>query len=177
MNKKGSSFGGILLISLLLIMIFVIGFVFVFLTSTTNYVAGEIIPEFASIGMVDNTNFTDISRMVLNPVQDTLTSFNWMGGVLMVICLFMLIGLSMSYRSNGNYWIIGVFLLVAVLMVLMSIILSNAYSEFYYSSDDLGLGLQDQTLASYLLLYSPLIVTIIIFIAGAIMFTAKEEYI
>lgn len=174
-NKRGVTFANILLISFLLLFVFVFGFIFVMTGGTLNYVADQIIPEISGLGDVGGTNFTEISDMTLTPLAQILNSFDWLIGVGMIMTLLTMLALSTTFRANNNYWLISAFVLISLLSLIVSIFLSNAYSEFYYYGDDFAGRLETQTIASYLILYSPLIFTIIIFICGIIMFTGREE--
>ena len=57
----------------------------------------------------------------------------------------------------------------------MSMFISNIYEDFYSGTDDLATRMQEQTILSWMILYSPLIFAIIAFIAGAIMFSGGTE--
>jgi len=174
MNKKGNA-GAVILISLLTIFVLALGFVFVLTSSTVNFVSDTIVPEISNIGQVGDTNFTDISRITLTPIDNTLNTFNWLIGVGMVISLGLIIGLAYAFRGTANGMSITLFFVLALLMIVVSIILSNAYENFYFGNDFLGERLQDQPISSYLLLYSPMIYILVSFIGAIILFSGRGE--
>jgi hypothetical protein len=69
----------------------------------------------------------------------------------------------------------GFYILLVFLLILGTVVLSNMYQDIYSGNDEIGLRLQAQTLMSYMILYSPMIMTLIAFIAGVIMFSGSNE--
>jgi len=62
-----------------------------------------------------------------------------------------------------------------LLVIISAIAVSQFYEEFYLDQDELGLILRTAAPVSFLIIYSPVILTIVAFIAGIILFTGEEE--
>lgn len=174
MNKKGN-FGVILVLTMTILF-----FSFIFmgagiLNGVINYAADQILPEIGGIGQVGNTNFTEIDNNILTPVDNVLGIFNTVLGMGYAMSLIMVMGLAVSLRFNGSKWLVSVFLIFAILVVGVTIYISNTYEELYQGSGAVAESLQAQPILSWLMLYSPMISTIVFFICGIIIFTGREE--
>jgi NADH:ubiquinone oxidoreductase subunit 5 (subunit L)/multisubunit Na+/H+ antiporter MnhA subunit len=81
----------------------------------------------------------------------------------------------MSYRVNPQPVFIGLYFVLILLLIVGSIIISNMYEDIYNGQDEMGDRLREQTILSYMILYSPVVMTIIAFITGIYLFTRNEE--
>lgn len=173
MNKKGQIMG-IITFAFIFLVILMIGFVFGIGGAVTTWTANNIVPELANLGVVDGVNLTENANYVITPVNNLIQNLSWMTGVLYVVLLLGTLGIAMTFRITGNKWLIGLFFVVMIMLVLASFLFSNMYEDFYNGTDDFALELQSFVLLSFLIINSPLIVTIIGFIAGVIMFSGME---
>lgn len=139
----------------------------------------EAVPELSGLGMVGSTNLTEISEYTLSPVNTFVQSFQWMTGLLYVLALLGCVGMSFAFRFTGNKWLIGLFIACMLMLIIASIFISNIYQDFYQDGGDVGTALHEQAMISWLILYSPLVMCIIGFICGIIMFTGEgqEEFV
>jgi len=139
----------------------------------------EVVPEIQGIGSVGASNITQYSGYSVAPVNSFVQSFTWLGGVLYSLAIILVFAFAFAARATANKWLIGIFLAFTLLLILCSIFISNIYEDFYNDTGDLGVRLQEQALLSFLILHSPIIFTIVIFIAGIIMFSGmqQEEFI
>lgn len=174
MNKKANFFA-MILIFLAIVVLLLVGFGASLLGATLNNVASEIVPVFNSLGTVGDTNFSQVTQLTLTPVQATLGTLDYLFGVLYFVSLFMILALAVSFRMSGNQWIIPVFIVFSILLLIVSIVVSNAYEEFYSSDDIIGTNLREQTIMSYALIYAPAVSVFLFFICGIIMFTGTRE--
>ena len=173
-NKKGSLTGTIYVLGSVL---FVLCFIFMFVLggSILKDTAGQVFDEVRGIGMVsDNTNVTYYADIVLDPVENVLDNYAIYATVLYAFGIIFIFSLAFIFRNNVSGWNIALFVVSALLIVTFCVVLSNTYESFYTGTDSISLGLQDAGVANYLILYSPAIFTIIIFLAGIIMMTGKE---
>jgi len=178
MNKKGQV-EGIILIAFILFIVLFIGLLLVIGSVVIDWTADEVVPELTSLGSIGDANLTEYSGYTITPVNSFIQTFNWLAGFIYILCLVALVGLSFAFRFTGNKWLLGLFIMIMIMLVIASIFVSNIYEEFYNDSGDLGTRLQEHTLLSWLLLYSPLVVTVLGFICGIIMFTGeggKNQY-
>lgn len=173
-NKKGQ-IQAIIVLFLVIVILMAAGIGLAFVIGMFNEFTGEFVPVVSDIGQVGDVNFTEISDYSLTPVKTIGTSFNWLLGFAYVIALFMIFGLAFSFRFTGNKWLVVFFTLLFLALLVVSIIFSNAYEEFYTGTDVLALQLQAQPLMSYLIIYAPYINAVIFIIAGVIMFTGNPE--
>jgi hypothetical protein len=135
----------------------------------------EAVPELTKIGMVDNTNVSEYTGYALNPVDNVVQSFTWLSGIIYIFALLGCLGLSFTIRFTGNKWLLGFFIACMFLLIVASIFISNIYEDFYNDDGDVGDRLREHEMLSYLILYSPVIMSIIGFICGIIMFTGEGE--
>ena len=173
MNNKGS-FNAILIIAISCVLILA----FAFASSLFTVVSNQIIQPFTSTfnGLGDNvsgTNFTDITRMTLVPVQASIHSLDYIFGVIYFIAIFLLIGLSVAFKTTDSKWIIPIFIILAIFVLMISIVVSNSYEDLLNGGDIVASGLSEQTLLTYGMVYSPLIMLVTIILSGIIMFTGK----
>jgi hypothetical protein len=173
MNKKGQIMG-IIAFGFIFIVILMVGFIFGIGGAVTTWTADTIVPELQSLGVVEGTNLSQTADYVISPVNNLVQNFSWFTGALYIFLLIGTIGLAMAFRITGNKWLIGLFFVMMILVILASILFSNMYEDFYNGSDSFSLELQSYTLLSFLIINSPLIVTIIGFISGVIMFSGME---
>lgn len=173
-NKKGN-IQAIIVLFLAIVIIMAVAVGGALLTGMFNQFTTEFVPIVSDLGQVDNTNFTEISDYALTPVQTIGTSFNWLLGFSYLVGLLMIFGLAFSFRFTGNKWLIVFFILLFIALLVVSIIFSNMYEEFYTGNDIIATQLQAQPLISYLIIYAPYINAVLFILAGVIMFTGNPE--
>ena len=170
MNKHGE-FPLMLLFFIIVAVILVAGLFLSMGTSVIKIFTDVAIPELESIGSVGGSNISQYSAYVTTPIDIFVNSLSWMGGVVYLIAFIGLFGIALGFRVTMNKWLIGLFVLFAVLIIFMSIFISNIYESLYQDGTEFGENIRDQTLLSFLILQSPLILTIVIFVSGIVMFT------
>ncbi len=174
MDKKGNIVA-ISIVGILVMAILILGTVIVFGSATLNYVADTVVPEISGIGVVGDSNISEYSEYTITPVNTVVQSFTWLSGVMYIIAVFLMIGVAFAFRGEVSNWSVVFFFMVAILVVTGSIFVSNVYEEFHDGTDDIAQRLQEHTILSFGLIYSPLIMTVLLFIMGAIMFTGGRE--
>lgn len=177
MNNRGQ-YGFLLFFFLFVAILMAVGFGVAILIGIINIASDEIIPEIEGIGTVDdNINITEYAEYTTTPIETLINSFSWMGGLAYMIGIFGLFALAITYRVSMNRIFIFIFFAFALLLLMMSMFMSNIYEEFYNDTDELAVELKDQVLLSWLILYSPMIFAVVIFISGIILFTGQGEEI
>lgn len=175
MNKRGQ---------LSTILTIIIGLVFVVLIcmgaaigwGVLKISSDEIIPAFEDIGEIaPGINVSEYATMALTPVDIIIDNMPLLIGLLYLVGIAGMLSLAYISRTNRNLWMIGLFVLLVILVIAISIFLSQYYEDFYLGQDELGANLRDAALISYLVIYSPTILTIVAFIAAIILFTGEEE--
>lgn len=173
-NKKGQGIVGIIIVIGVLFLLLILGLGMAFGGIVIDWVFDEVTPTMTTIGMVDTTNFSSIATSTITPLNTLTDSFKWMSGVLYVMALLGLLGLSFAFRVTGNKWLMAFFFISMFMLVIASIFISNIYEDFYDDSGDVGDALHEYTLLSYMILYSPVIMCVIGFVSGIIMFTGDS---
>lgn len=173
-NKRGDIMSIIWIVSILFV-ILLIGLLLAFGSMTINWVFDEAVPELSNLGMVGSANLTEVAGYTLAPVNNVVQSFTWLTGVIYILGLVGCLGLAFAFRFTGSKWLMGFFFACMFLLIVTSIFISNIYEEFYSDGGDVGSMLHEQVLMSWLILYSPMVMCIVGFISGIIMFTGEGE--
>ena len=171
-NKKGQV-DGIIWIFLVLFVILFLGLFLAFGSLVIDWTFDEAVPILKDLGMMGSSNMTEIAGYTITPVDNVVQAFTWLAGVVYVMALVGCMGLAFAFRFTGSKWLMGFFVAGMLLLVMASIFISNTYEEFFTGTDDVATRLQEQTMLSWLILYSPLVTCIIGFISGIIMFTGE----
>ncbi len=172
-NKKGS-FIGILFVVGGLFLLLMLGIMLAIGSSTINWVMDEAVPELSELGMVGDANATFITDVAIDPVNTFIQNMTWVSGVLYVLGLFGVFGLAFVFRETGDKWLIGLFLAVVLILIIGCLIMSNIYEEIYNDGSELGGILKEHIVLSFLILYSPGIMSILAFVAGIILFSGDS---
>jgi hypothetical protein len=173
MNKKSNIMSVVYFLAILFLII-LIGFGLAIGSMVINWTFDEAMPEFTSIGMMGETNMSEISEYTLTPVNTFVQSFTFMSGVFMMLGLIAVLGFAFAFRFTGNKWLAGFFIAGMLMLVMASIFISNIYEDFYDDSGETGDILKEHTMLSFLLINAPMIITIIGFIGGIILFTGDS---
>jgi len=178
MDKKGNM-GFMLSFFIAIAILIVVSFFIAIVVGIISITSDTIIPEIEGIGLVGNSNISEYSEYGLKPVETLINSFSWIGGITYVIALFGLFGFAVTYRLTMNKFFIVLFFAFAILLIILSILMSNIYEDIYTGTDELSVEMQNQTLLSYLILHAPMILTVVIFVSGIILFSGmnQEEYV
>ena len=172
-NKKGNIMAVIYIVGALFLLL-IIGAGIAFGGVMIDWIFDIATPELTGLGMVGSTNTTQIAGATIVPMNNLVQSFTWMSGLLYVFGIFGCLGLAYAFRFTGNKWLMTFFFLAMFLLIVASVFMSNIYETFYSSNDDIGLRLHQYTGLSYLILYSPMIMAVIGFICGIIMFSGND---
>lgn len=173
-SKKGNVTVLIIFV-FLLALILIIGFLMSVGSSVINWTFDEAVPELTNLGVIGDTNMTDIASYTITPANTFVQNIQWVVGVLYVLMLIGSIGIAFAMRTTPSKWLIALFFCLIFILIILSIFISNIYEDFYEGTDDLALRLQEQTILSFMILYSPMIFSVIAFIAGGIMFSGRQE--
>jgi len=175
MNNKAQITNIIFMVAILFIVI-IVGLGVVFGSMIINFVFDETVPELSTLGNVGSSNLTEVADLTIVPLNNVVQSFTWLTGVIYVLALFAMIGLAFAFRMTGDKWLISFFVACMFLLVLTSMFVSNIYEEFFNDGSEVGDLLHEHVIMSWLLLYSPAVMSVIGFICGVIMFTGENEF-
>lgn len=173
MNNRGII--GIILFFSILLIILIAGFSFVMITGVLDITSDAITPIMEDIGVVGDTNVSEISEYTFGVTDSIIQSLPWLVGFCYIAALIFSILFVVYYGQNPNPIFIGFYMILIILLIFGSIIMSNAYEEIYTGSDELATRLQDNVLMSHMILYSPFILTLIALITGIYLFAKPSE--
>ena len=173
MNNKGEV-NVLLYITIFAFIIMFIGILAALGVSIGGILLDEITPAVQSIGSAGGSNITEYSNYVLEPLNTVYEDFYWLTGIFYIFALMALLIFSYGYRLTVNPIYVTFFFLLAILLVFASIYISNMYEDLLEGNNDISVRLEQQTIITFLLVYSPIIMSIIIFLAGIIMFTGGD---
>ena len=174
-DKKGGI--GIIIFFSILLIVLIIGFVATIVWAVVDIASDEITPIMEGLGMVGDVNMSEASRLSFG-VADTvvqsmpyLIAFAYIMSLIFTLVFVFLVG----YTPHPVF--IVLYFALMLLLVFGSIVMSNVYQDIYSGTDDLALRLQEQTIMSYLILHSPVILVFIAIVGGIFMFTraASQE--
>jgi len=168
MNKKGQF--GIILFFLALLTILIVGFIAAIGVAIIGYTADEAIPILSDLGVVGDTNLTEIGDYTFAKVDILVNSLPWFIGLSYVLALLFSIVFVISMSFDPPKLFIGFYFALMILLIFGGIIMSNMYQDIYEGQDEIGTRLQEQPLISYMILWSPWILTLVSIIAGIFFF-------
>jgi hypothetical protein len=173
-NKRGSLYGVIGIVSgVMLILAFIFMFVLGGVIVKDNF--GVIAEEIRDIGVIyDGVNVSESANYVLNPLESIINNYALFATIIYILGIVSLFSLAFMFRGNLNGLVVVLFIMAALLVIVFSILISNGYEVLYSGNDFIGEGLREAGIINYLILYSPMIMTIVTFIAGIILFTGKD---
>ena len=171
-NKRGAM--GIIFFFILLFTILIIGFAAVIFVALGTYASDEITPIMQELGVVGETNMSAVSEVTFGTVDTIVGALPWLVAFSYVGMLIFSIVFIMSWNYNPNPVFIGFYFMLVILLIFGCIIMSNMYEDIYVGTDVLALGLQEQAAMSYMILYSPFIMTLMAFLVGIYIFAGKQ---
>jgi hypothetical protein len=171
-NKKGQT--GIVIFFVFLAIILLAGFVFAIVTGALTYASGVIAPVFTGLGTVEGANLSQAAQYTVGTANTLVQAAPWIIGFAYLFALLASILFVLSYDKSMNPMWMGGYFVFMIALVLLAIIISNAYQDIYQGTDEIALSLQSMTILSYLILYSPHIFTIITVVAGIFLFAGKQ---
>jgi len=171
-NKKAAM--GIIVFFIILMVILVVGFISVMVLSVIDIASDEITPIMLELGVVGETNLSEVAEMTFGKTNTIVQSLPWIIVIGYVLALVFTLVFVLVVGYNPHPAFIGLYLALMILLIFLCIIMSNMYQDIYTGTDELATRLQDQTTMSYLILHSPFIMAFIAVIGGILMFTRQS---
>jgi len=169
-NKKGNIMAILLVVGALFLLVMV-GVMLVIGSTTINYVMDTVMPEIDTLGQVGDVNTTQVVDITIDPVDTFIQNFTWVAGLIYIFGLVGVFGLAFAFKSTGDKWLIGLFFALTLILVIGCIFMSNIYEDIHGGTDDFASIIQEHVMLSFLIIYSPAIMSIIAFVAGIILFS------
>jgi len=175
LNKKGQTIMPLVIFIAMLFLILFVGFMMAVGSAILNFVFDTTVPAVSNLGSIGGANLTQAVELTIIPLDNLIQQFVWLTGVLYVLMLVGVMGIALVFKGSPDKWLIGFFLSLILLLILGAMFMSNIYENFYTGSNDLATRLQEHIILSYMILYSPVVFTVISFIAGIIFFSGRPE--
>jgi len=172
MGKKGG-IGIIIFFSVLLITL-IIGFIAVMVWGVIDIASDELTPIMAELGMVDSVNMSEASQYSFGVADTFIQSLPWVIGFGYVLILIFTLVFVFIVGYTPHPAFIALYIMLMILLIFGCVIMSNIYQDIYTGTDELAERLQEQAMMSYLILYSPFIMSMIALIGGILMFTRQS---
>ncbi len=174
MNKKANLQLMLFFFMGLFLLLFV-GVILAFGSTVINWTFDEVIPQISNLGQVGDANLTQVAEYTIAPVNNVVQNFTWITGVLYFMLVVALVGGTVAIRVNPSKWLMGFFFALMLMLIFAAILISNIYEDFYTGTNEIAIILQEHTIISHLILYSPAIFTILGFIMGIMFFSGIRE--
>lgn len=173
MNNRGVI--GILMFFAFLFLVLILGFIASIVIGVVDFSSDTITPVMEDIGIVGATNVSEVAQYTFGVADTFIQTLPFIVGFGYVVALLFSIVFALSYQYNPNPVFMGLYFMLMVLLIIGAIVMSNVYENIYNQSNELSDRLNEQTLLSYMLFFSPLIFTIITFITGIYLFARSQE--
>jgi len=174
-NKKGAV--GLVIFFSVLIIALIIGFIAAISISVIDIASDEITPIMEGIGVLDgtSTNMSEYAEYSVGTLDDIVQQLPWviaLGYIMMLIFTLVFIFV-VGYNPHPAF--IAFYIVLMILLIFACVLISNIYQDIYTGTDELATRLQDQTILSYMILYSPFITAMIALIGGILMFARQSS--
>ena len=171
-NKKGQL--GIIIFFVALFVLLVIGLVMGLGIALLGWTSDQITPIAETLGTVDNINVSQAGQYTFGNIDSVINTFTWLGGVLFIVAIIACVMFVALMGENTHPAFMVLFFAFMILLIFFSILVSNAYQDLYEAGDVVGTGLQDQTLLSFMILYSPMLLIAIAVMTGIFIFVKNS---
>jgi len=171
-DKKGVI--GIIIFFIILFAVLVLGFIGAIAVGIIDFASDEITPIMQDLGVAGPANLSEAAEYTFVPLNSLVQALPWIVGFGYVVALIFSVIFVLSYTYNPHPAFIGFYFALVILLVFGSIVMSNIYQDIYSADDEIAERLQEQTLLSHMILYSPFILTLIAFITGIYLFAGPK---
>ena len=173
-NKRGGF--GIILFFFVILSLLVIGFILSMAVGVIDFASDTITPIMTDLGVVEGVgNLSEYSEYGFGTANTFIQAMPWFIGFGYVLALVFVLVFIFLAGYNPHPAFLSLFFVLMVLLIFGSIIMSNMYQDIYTGTDEIATRLQEQTLMSFMILHSPLILTFIAIIGGVLMFARHSN--
>jgi len=160
---------------LILFTIVIVGIVLSITVALFDFASDEITPIMTTLGQAGGANLTEAGVVTFGTLQVVTNALPWVAAFGYVAMLIFSLVFVMSWKINPNPVFLGLYVMFVILLIFGTIILSNTYQDIYQGDNILGTRLTEQTALSYMILYSPFIMTLIAFMVGIYAFAGRQS--
>lgn len=172
-NKKGGI--GIIIFFAALMIILVLGFILALAWSVVDIASDEITPIMTELGVIGDTNMSHAAEVTFGVVDTFVQALHWLIALAYVMALIFTIVFVFVAGYSPHPAFISLYVVLMVLLIFGCIVMSNMYQDIYTGDDEIALRLKEQTILSYMILYSPMVMIIISIVGGILMFARRSD--
>ncbi len=173
MNNRGVI--GIIMFFIILFAILLGGLFVALLGGIIDYSSETITPIMTDLGVIEYGNATINVSQGAEYGFGTLNKFiqatPWIIGFMLMAAIVFSVIFAASYTFTPSPAYAVIWIAFTLLLIFGSILVSNAYQDLYSSSDVIGSKLKEQSLSSYIIIHSPIILSVVAIITGIYIFT------
>lgn len=178
MNKK-AEFSGLFFFFVMIMVVLVLGFIGSIVIGIVSYSSGILAPTISGMGMVgDDINMTQIASMSSDKGNAVIQNMQHILAVLYIFGLILIFGMAITINLTGSKFLMGLYFMLAVFVIGFCILMSNAYENLVGGTDIIATQLQQQGAMTFLMIHSPSIFTVLIFLGGFFALTGlnREDF-
>ena len=172
-NKKGAI--GIIIFFLVLFSIIILGFVAAMVVGVLDFASDTITPIMEDLGMAGATNVSEAAGYSFGVLDTFVQALPWLVALSYVLAMVFTLVFVYVVGYHPHPAFMAFYIALMILLIFGCVIMSNMYQDIYTGDDEIALRLQEQTLLSYMLLYSPFIMVLISMAGGVLMFTRMSS--
>jgi len=172
-DKKGQM--GIIFFFLLLFTILIVGFIASMVVGIIDFGSDTVTPIMENLGVAGDANLSHASKVTFGTANTFVQAMPWLIGFAYLAALGFSFAFAIGYRVNPNPIFIGLYFMLIILLIFGTILMSNVYESIYEGNNELATRLQEQTILSFMILYSPAIMVLIAFITGIFIFAGPQD--
>lgn len=172
-GKRGAI--GLILFFAILFTVIIVGFIASIVIGVLDFGSDTITPIATDLGVAGFANFSEYGEYTFGNLDTVIQALPMIMGFAYVIMLLFSVVFAVSYTYNPNPAFLGLYFMLVVLLIFGTIIMSNMYENIYNQNNELSDRLQEQTILSYMILHSPMVMVLIAFITGIYLFTRNAN--
>jgi len=172
-NKKGAI--GLIIFFLVLFSIVILGFVAAMVVGVLDFASDTITPVMEDLGMAGATNVSEAAGYSFGVLDTFIQALPWLVALSYVLAMVFTLVFVYVVGYHPHPAFMAFYIALMILLIFGCVIMSNMYQDIYSGDDEIATRLQDQTLLSYMLLYSPFIMVVISMVGGVLMFTRMSS--
>jgi len=180
MKQKNSIFNdkkaaiGIIIFFFAILAVLVLGFFMAIVWGVIDIASDEITPIMEGLGMVGDTNLSEAATYTFGVTDTFIQAMPGLIALTYVMALVFTLVFIFIVGYNPHPAFIGLYIALMFLLIIGCVIISNMYQDIMSGDDDLASRLKEQTALSFLILHSPVIMTVIAGFGGVIMFSMRS---
>lgn len=162
-----------IIFALVLLSVLVLGFITVIGWAVLDIASDEITPIMEGLGMVGDVNLSEASQYSFGVADTFVQAMPWLiaFGYVMALVFTLVFVFVVGYNPHPAF--IALYVALIILIIFGCIVISNMYQDIIAGDDDVADRLAEQTIMTFLIIHSPLIIGFVAIMGGILMFTMR----